>query len=183
MLQESASSHGNPQQRRRDRRVRPGPDQGRAGGDRRRHGVTTAEFGAFFYNLVKTAASRTRSTRSPARRGKRSRSFRRRETPRCSSRPQGHGRRPEDDITKDPRYGHNTPHHGMPKGHLPVRSYLAVPAGSIRRGRRRIVLRPPDRRALHRATRASGLGIASWASVALENARWHEHAGSQPHQG
>lgn len=31
------------------------------------------------------------------------------------------------DITKDPRYGHNAPHHGMPKGHLPVRSYLAVP--------------------------------------------------------
>jgi len=32
-----------------------------------------------------------------------------------------------DDITKDPRYGKNSPHHGMPKGHLPVVSYLAVP--------------------------------------------------------
>src|SRR5262245_4424457 len=32
-----------------------------------------------------------------------------------------------DDITRDPRYGRNEPHHGMPKGHLPVRSYLAVP--------------------------------------------------------
>src|SRR5262245_15453685 len=31
------------------------------------------------------------------------------------------------DITKDPRYGHNAPHKGMPPGHLPVRSYLAVP--------------------------------------------------------
>lgn len=31
------------------------------------------------------------------------------------------------DITKDPRYGHNSPHHGMPAGHLPVVSYLAVP--------------------------------------------------------
>jgi PAS domain S-box-containing protein len=31
------------------------------------------------------------------------------------------------DITKDPRYGHMEPHRGMPKGHLPVRSYLAVP--------------------------------------------------------
>jgi GAF domain-containing protein len=31
------------------------------------------------------------------------------------------------DITKDPRYGQNDPHYGMPKGHLPVRSYLAVP--------------------------------------------------------
>lgn len=32
-----------------------------------------------------------------------------------------------DDITKDLRYGHNAPHKGMPKGHLPVVSYLAVP--------------------------------------------------------
>jgi PAS domain S-box-containing protein len=34
------------------------------------------------------------------------------------------------DITKDPRYGRMEPHHGMPKGHLPVRSYLAVPVVS-----------------------------------------------------
>jgi PAS domain S-box-containing protein len=32
-----------------------------------------------------------------------------------------------DDVLKDPRYGKNDPYHGMPKGHLPVRSYLAVP--------------------------------------------------------
>src|SRR5262249_26688156 len=32
-----------------------------------------------------------------------------------------------DDVTQDPRYGHNAPYHGMPEGHLPVRSYLAVP--------------------------------------------------------
>ncbi len=32
-----------------------------------------------------------------------------------------------DDITRDPRYGHNAPRKGMPEGHLPVRSYLAVP--------------------------------------------------------
>ena len=31
------------------------------------------------------------------------------------------------DITQDPRYGRREPHHGMPAGHLPVRSYLAVP--------------------------------------------------------
>lgn len=35
-----------------------------------------------------------------------------------------------DDITKDPRYGKSAPHHGMPKGHLPVRSYLSVPVVS-----------------------------------------------------
>ncbi|PHY12574.1 hypothetical protein CSW58_11710 [Caulobacter sp. B11] len=32
-----------------------------------------------------------------------------------------------DDITQDPRYGHNTPYQGMPEGHLPVRAYLAAP--------------------------------------------------------
>jgi PAS domain S-box-containing protein len=32
-----------------------------------------------------------------------------------------------DDITKDPRYGKNPPHYGMPTGHLPVVSYLAIP--------------------------------------------------------
>lgn len=35
-----------------------------------------------------------------------------------------------DDITKDPRYGKNAPRKGMPEGHLPVRSYLAVPVTS-----------------------------------------------------
>ncbi|MFT3679482.1 MAG: PAS domain S-box protein [Ferruginibacter sp.] len=35
-----------------------------------------------------------------------------------------------DDITKDPRYGKAAPHFGMPKGHLPVVSYLAVPVVS-----------------------------------------------------
>jgi PAS domain S-box-containing protein len=36
-----------------------------------------------------------------------------------------------DDITKDPRYGKMGPHFGMPKGHLPVVSYLAVPVISL----------------------------------------------------
>src|SRR5262249_13316932 len=31
------------------------------------------------------------------------------------------------DIRQDPRYGKNDPHHGLPDGHLPVASYLAVP--------------------------------------------------------
>lgn len=34
------------------------------------------------------------------------------------------------DILADPRYGTMAPHFGMPKGHLPVRSYLAVPVVS-----------------------------------------------------
>ncbi len=42
------------------------------------------------------------------------------------------------DITRDRRYGHEEPYRGMPKGHLPVRSYLAVPvisrAGTVMGG-------------------------------------------------
>ena len=36
------------------------------------------------------------------------------------------------DITHDPRYGKERPYFGMPKDHLPVRSYLAVPVISRR---------------------------------------------------
>ena len=32
-----------------------------------------------------------------------------------------------DDVTQNRDYGKNAPHKGMPEGHLPVRSYLAVP--------------------------------------------------------
>ena len=35
-----------------------------------------------------------------------------------------------DDVTKDPRFGKNAPYYGMPDGHLPVVSYLAVPVTS-----------------------------------------------------
>lgn len=37
-----------------------------------------------------------------------------------------------DDITQDPRYGRNAPREGMPDGHLPVRSYLALPVATRR---------------------------------------------------
>ena len=58
-----------------------------------------------------------------------------------------------DDVTADPRYGHKPPHHGMPEGHLPVRSYLAVPVRSARgRGARRALLRAPGAGPLHRAS-------------------------------
>ena len=52
--------------------------------------------------------------------------------------------------------GRWAPHHGMPAGHLPVRSYLAVPVVS-RSGEvdRRPVLRPPRAGRLHRAHRAA----------------------------
>jgi signal transduction histidine kinase len=35
-----------------------------------------------------------------------------------------------DDVTRAPEYGRNSPYHGIPQGHPPVRSYLAVPVVS-----------------------------------------------------
>ncbi|TKS96998.1 GAF domain-containing protein [Streptomyces galbus] len=76
-----------------------------------------------------------------------------------------------DDITTDPRYGHNAPHHGMPEGHLPVRSYLAVPVVS-----RGTVLggfffgHPEPGRFTERHERLV-TGIASQAAIALQNAQ------------
>jgi PAS domain S-box-containing protein len=76
------------------------------------------------------------------------------------------------DITRDPAYGRSPPHHGMPAGHLPVRSYLAVPVSS-RSGE---VLgglffgHPEPGMFTERAERLVG-GIASQAAIAIDNAR------------
>jgi len=89
--------------------------------------LTGAEFGAFFYNgtdgngdayLLYTLSGAPREA------------FQNFGQPRPTKvfGPTFYGSAPirSDDITKDPRYGSMAPHHGMPPGHLPVRSYLAA---------------------------------------------------------
>ncbi|MDJ0388510.1 HWE histidine kinase domain-containing protein [Roseomonas sp. E05] len=77
-----------------------------------------------------------------------------------------------DDITRDPRYGRHAPHHGMPPGHMPVRSYLAAPVVS----RSGTVLgtlffgHPEPGVFTERAERIV-TGIAGQAAVAIDNAR------------
>ncbi len=97
-------------------------------------GTTPLEraFGAFFYNVVKRAASSICCIRCRACRA------RVREFPM----PREHGRlradvprrrrRPLRRHHAGPAVRQNAPHHGMPQGHLPVRSYLAVPVISRR---------------------------------------------------
>jgi len=90
--------------------------------------LTGAEFGAFFYNVVNPdGKSYTLYTLSGAQRS----DFERFPMPRATAvfAPTFHGTGMvrSDDIQKDPRYGQNPPYHGMPHGHLPVRSYLAAP--------------------------------------------------------
>jgi signal transduction histidine kinase len=80
-----------------------------------------------------------------------------------------------DDITKDPRYGQDPPHHGTPQGHLPVRSYLAVPVrsrtgevlGGLFFGHSRPGVFTPEAEAI-------AAGIAGQAAIALDNASLFE---------
>lgn len=80
-----------------------------------------------------------------------------------------------DDITKDPRYGHNAPHHGMPKGHLPVVSYLAVPvissSGTVIGG---LFFGHPEAGVFTLEHEAIVDSIASQAAVALDNSKLFE---------
>ena len=82
-----------------------------------------------------------------------------------------------DDVTKDPRYGKNAPYFGMPAGHLPVRSYLAVPVKGVA-ARCWADCSSATRRPASSPSSTSGwpMGIAAWASVALENARLYAEA-------
>ena len=77
-----------------------------------------------------------------------------------------------DDITKDPRYGKNAPHRGMPAGHLPVRSYLAVPvrsrSGDVIGG---LFFGHPTPGVFTERSERLLAGLAGHASVALDNAR------------
>jgi len=93
--------------------------------------LTDAQFGAFFYNVVdEKGESYSLYTIS----GVPVEAFSKFPMPRNTEifAPTFSGRTVlrSSDITQDPRYGHNEPHHGMPEGHLPVRSYLAVPVVS-----------------------------------------------------
>ncbi len=93
--------------------------------------IVDAEFGAFFYNVINdkgesymlyalSGVSREHFDKFPMPRN----------TAVFEPTFKGAGVVRSDDIRKDPRYGKNDPHYGMPKGHLPVRSYLAVPVAS-----------------------------------------------------
>jgi signal transduction histidine kinase len=82
-----------------------------------------------------------------------------------------------DDITADPRYGKNAPRRGMPEGHLPVRSYLAVPVksrsgeviGGLFFGHSETgVFNARDERVM--------VGISAQAAIAIDNSRLFQKA-------
>jgi PAS domain S-box-containing protein len=80
-----------------------------------------------------------------------------------------------DDITKDPRYGKNDPHFGMPSGHLPVVSYLAVPvvsrSGKVIGG---LFFGHPDPGKFTEEHEMLVSSIAAQAAISLDNAKLFE---------
>ena len=87
-----------------------------------------AQFGAFFYNVIDSKGeSYLLYTLSGVDRSKFEQFPMPRNTAVFAPTFDGVGVVRSGDITKDPRYGHHSPYFGMPPGHLPVCSYLAVP--------------------------------------------------------
>ena len=76
------------------------------------------------------------------------------------------------DITQDPRYGQNPPYRGMPGGHLPVRSYLAVPvisrSGEVLGG---LFFGHAQPDVFSERAEQLVVGLAAQTAVALDNAR------------
>src|SRR4029453_17307434 len=77
-----------------------------------------------------------------------------------------------DDVLAHPDYGHSAPYHGMPEGHLPVRSYLAVPVvpsdGEVAGG---LFFGHPEPGMFSEEDEHMVAGIAAQSAIAIENAR------------
>ncbi|MDB6002120.1 MAG: histidine kinase [Rhizobacter sp.] len=140
--------------------------------------ITRAAFGAFFYNVTAEAGeSYMLYTLSGAPREAFSQYPMPRNTAIFAPTFNGEGIVRSDDITKDPRYGHNTPHWGMPKGHLKVVSYLAVPvasrSGEVIGG---LFFGHPDAGVFTERSERSMVVLAAEAAIAIDNTRLFQAA-------
>jgi PAS domain S-box-containing protein len=138
--------------------------------------LTGASFGAFFHNLVnEQGESYMLYTLSGAPREAFEKFGMPRNTALFDHTFSGLGVVRVDDITKDPRYGKNAPHYGMPKGHLPVVSYMAVPVisknGTVLGGFFFGHQEPAKFTKEHEQLIAN---VAAQAAVALDNAKLYE---------
>ncbi|MBA3315602.1 MAG: PAS domain S-box protein [Planctomycetaceae bacterium] len=140
--------------------------------------LSGAQFGAFFYNTTdERGEAFLLYTLSGAPREAFEGFGHPRATPLFG--PTFRGERPVrlDDVRQDPRYGQWAPHHGMPEGHLPVRSYLAVPV--ISRSNEVIgglFFGHEEPAVFTERTERIIVGVAAQAAVAIDNARLYEGA-------
>lgn len=138
--------------------------------------LTGAQFGAFFYNTT----NRNQETHTLyALSGAPREAFAGYPLPRTTAifgpTFRGEGVIRVDDITQDARYGQNAPYHGMPAGHLPVRSYLAVPVvtrtGEVLGG---LFFGHGEPGVFTGRAEQVTLGLAAQTAVALDNARLYQ---------
>jgi signal transduction histidine kinase len=140
--------------------------------------VTGAQFGAFFYNVVRpNQESYTLYTLSGVPREAFAGFPMPRNTHVFGPTFRGEGLIRSDDITRDPRYGQNPPYNGMPPGHLPVRSYLAAPvmsrSGEVLGG---LFFGHPQTGMFSAREERILAGIAVQAGVAIDNAQLYRQA-------
>ena len=138
--------------------------------------LSGAQFGAFFYNVIRArrrglhalhafrgAARSLRQFSDAAQHGNVRADFSR----------DGPVRSP--DILADPRYGKSEPYKGMPPGHLPVRSYLAVPvlsrSGEVLGG---LFFGHAQPGMFSERAERIMVGLAAQAAVAIDNARLYQ---------
>lgn len=138
--------------------------------------LSGAAFGAFFYNKTDaTGESFMLYTLSGAKREDFEKLGMPRNTEVFKMTFNGEGVMRSDDITKDPRYGKNAPHHGMPKGHLPVVSYLAVPvmsgSGTVIGG---LFFGHPEPGIFKQEHENLVVAISAQAAIALDNAKLYD---------
>ena len=140
--------------------------------------LTGAAFGAFFYNVINESGDAyTLYTISGVPREAFASFPMPRSTAVFAPTFSGKGVVRSNDITKDVRYGQSAPHHGMPKGHLPVRSYLAAPvvsrSGEVIGG---LFFGHPEVGVFDERAERVVVGIASQAAIAIDNARLYQAA-------
>jgi PAS domain S-box-containing protein len=147
--------------------------------------ITGAAFGAFFHNRVdEKGESYQLYTLSGASREAFSKFPMPRNTPIFGPTFEGRGPVRMDDVLRSPLYGKMAPHHGMPKGHLPVRSYLAVPvvsrSGEVLGG---LFYGHPEPGIFTEQAEKNLVSLATQAAVALDNASLYAALQKQIEQG
>jgi PAS domain S-box-containing protein len=138
--------------------------------------LTGAQFGAFFYNVIRAdGEAYTLYTISGVPREHFSKFPMPRNTHVFAPTFAGTGILRSGNILEDPRYGKNAPYHGMPAGHLPVVSYLAVPVksrtGEVLGG---LFFGHPEEGVFGETEEKIAEALAGHAAVALDNVRLYE---------
>lgn len=139
--------------------------------------VTNAAFGAFFYNVInQTGEKYVLYTISGVPKEAFSRFPMPRNTKIFNPTFQGEGIIRYDDVTKQPHFGQNPPYNGHPKGHLPVRSYLAAPVISSLTGEviGGLFFGHPEAGVFTEDSEKLIAGVAAQAAISMTNARLFE---------